>query len=523
MKGPKQTRVLTESLGGSALSLAVQTNRLPRELQPPRPATLDGWREFAESTRADAPADWLKAIAPALDASGAAASRLNRVAAARGIVVTTGQQAGLFGGPLYTLAKALTALKLADVIERELGIPSVPVFWAATDDADFLEASVAHVADAEGLHELRIVQAPPAGTPMARARLGDTTSLVEALRRACGSAANAEYFEMARDAFREGATVGDAYVRMMRSLLEPLGMPVLDSSHTAVRATARPHLLHALTKAADVSAVSGAAAQALRDRGFEPQVEDDRGLSLVFAIEKGVKRRLTVAEAPTYRGNDELAPNVLLRPLVERAILPTVAYVAGPGELAYFAQTAAVARALGWKPAVGVPRWSCTILEPFADRALQRLGVQHHEVQDLHAMERRLAASALPKSVERAWEALEEQVADAVESLGAAVKAEQLMPPPVVEGLDRSLKHRLARMERRLLAAVKRRDERIRVDLAVAHAALFPMGKRQERVLNFIPMLARGGASLIEEMNRAAEAHARELLGAGRTEPMAAR
>src|SRR5688500_15346929 len=235
MKAPKQTRVLTEPLGGSALSLAVQTNRLPRELQPPRPKSANEWRDHADAVRNGVGAGWLRTIAPALNASGAAADRLQRVATERGIVVTSGQQAGLFGGPLYTLAKAITAIKLADALENELGIATAPVFWGATDDADFLEASITYVADAEGVHELRLANAPPAGTPMARASLGGTEALLEELRRSCGSAANAEFLEMARTAFRSNATIGDAYVRMLRTLLEPLGMAVLDSSHPSLR------------------------------------------------------------------------------------------------------------------------------------------------------------------------------------------------------------------------------------------------------------------------------------------------
>ncbi len=520
MTAPKHTRVITEPLGGSALSVAAQKNDLPQGVQPPRPWTKVEWRDHVRAVREDATADWMKAIEPALNASGAAKARLERVVRERGVVVTTGQQAGLFGGPLYTLAKALTAIRLADLIEKEFGVPAAPVFWGATDDADFLEASVVHVADADGLRELRVDKAPPAGTPMAKAPLGDTTQLLEALRRACGSAAHAEYFEMARDAFAPGATLGDAYIVLLRALLQPLGMSVLDSSHPAVRAAARPHLQHALKQARAISAASSDAAKALRDAGFEPQVEDDRGLSLVFAIEKGVKRRLTVTEAETYAGTDDLMPNVLLRPLVERALLPTVAYVAGPGELAYFAQTAAVARALDWKPAVGVPRWSCTILEPFADRALQRLGVKYQEVRDAHALERRLAIAAVPKSVDRAWKHLEQAIDDAVKALGASVQDEKLMPAPVIDGLARSLKHRLSRTHRRILAAVKRKEETARHDLMVAGAALYPMGHRQERVLSFIPMLARGGNELLDEMLKAAGAHAAQLIGADSAAPV---
>jgi bacillithiol biosynthesis cysteine-adding enzyme BshC len=526
MSTPKRSRVVTEPLGGSALSLAVQTRQLPGEIRPSSPTNVDEWRDHANRVRKAASSKWLEAIRPALAATGAAAQRLHHAAAERGIVVTTGQQAGFFGGPLYTLAKALTALALADTIEQQLGIPAAPVFWAATDDADFLEASIAHVADANGLHDLRLQTRPPPGTPMSLATLGDTRPQLEELRQACGSSAHPEYFELTEKAFTGERTLGGAYVHMLRGLLEPLGIAVLDSSHESYRDAARPILAEALSRAADVARATSERAAAIRQAGFEPQVEDDRGLSLVFALENGLKRRLSLTEASSVAHTSaraDLLPNVLLRPVVERELLPTVGYVGGPGELAYFVQSDAVAQALGRERLVGVPRWSCTVIEPFAERALRRLGVEYHEVRDLHMLERRLATAALPERVASTWKRLQEQLHENVRALGAAVEKEALMPPPVIEGLERSLGHKLGRAERRLLAAAKRRDERVRRDLAVVSAALFPGGKRQERTLNYIPMLARGGEDLRDDMRRAAAAHAQSLLTSERPEPAAAR
>ena len=521
---PKQYSVTTESLGGSPLSLAVQRGELPAELRVWRPGTGDEWRDHVERVRASSDA-WLAALRPALAAGGEAAQRLDRVASARGFVVTTGQQAGLFGGPLYTLAKAMSALALADELERHTGVASAPVFWAATDDADFLEACVAHVADANGLHELRLAKAPPPGTMMSHTPLSGMPPLLNELRAACGSAAYGEYFEAARDAFTSERTLGSAYVKLLRGVLEPLGIAVLDPSHEACRVAARPHLIAALESAAAIARDSGERAAAIRRAGFEPQVEDDRGLSLVFTIQNGVKQRVSVADAvKVARANPAaLAPNVLLRPVVERALLPTVAYVAGPGELAYFTQANAVAAALQQERVVGVPRWSCTVIEPFAERALKRLGVGVADVKDRHRLERRLATAALPQDVADAWRRLESQMHALVAELGGAVARTDLMPPAVIEGLDRSIAHRLNRAERRLIAAAKRKDAQVRRDVDVACGALFPNGHKQERVLNYIPMLARGGDALLSDMRAAATTHARTLLNAGRPEPVAAR
>ena len=256
-------------------------------------------------------------------------------------------------------------------------------------------------------------------------------------------------------------------------------------------------------------------------------MEDDRGLSLVFSLEGGVKRRITVAEAAAFAtsaGREvALTPNVLLRPVVERELLPTVAYVAGPGELAYFVQSNAVAEALDRQPLVSVPRWSCTVIEPFAARAMQRLGVEMHELRDLPALERRLAAESMPPNVAEAWRRLQEQLHGSLQELGDAVAGESLMPPSVVEGLERSLGQKLGRAERRLLAAVKRKEEHTQRDLLVASSALFPLGKRQERVLSYVPMLTRGGDDLLNEMRGAAAAHAQSLVRAPRADTVAAR
>src|SRR5207253_4306520 len=112
---------------------------------------------------------------------------------------------------------------------------------------------------------------------------------------------------------------------------------------------------------------------ALTARGYKPQVESVAGLSLVFANEDGLKRRIPIAESQKSLGSSApLSPNVLLRPIVEAAIMPTVAYAAGPGEIAYFAQIPPISDALDVERPVAVPRWSTTLVEPAIDNILER-------------------------------------------------------------------------------------------------------------------------------------------------------
>ena len=502
-------RILTESLGGSPLSLLLQRGGAPADWHPTAPSDVEGWRRRAADRAAAS--DWgamWDAIAPAIAATGAAAARLERVRATGGVVVTTGQQPGLFGGPVYTWSKAVGALAFADALEAATGIPTAPVFWAATDDADFLEASYTVIARIGGAERLQQRAVPPSGTPMSLAPLGDVSSELAALTAACGSAADPRPLAAVASAYTERATVGSAYVALLRAQLEHLGIAVLDASHPCVITATAGVTRDALRLGRDVERALAERADALRAAGYQPQVEDMPGLSLVFGRFGTTKRRLALDE----RVGDAvpLTPNVLLRPLVEHAILPTVAYWAGPGELAYFAQVSAVAAALGRQAPLAVPRWSCTLLEPHVEAVLRRLGLQREDLSVLHVAERRLAQESMDARTIAGLAAMRADIAALAETLGP--EPHTLGLDAVVAGAIASMQHRVMRLERRLLAGVARREHGRMRDLATVRAALYPFAERQERALNLTPTLARHGTQLLAEMRDAAGEHAARII-----------
>lgn len=506
--------VCTEPLGGSPLTVAALAGQA-EGWYPSAPATPSAWRARIEEVRASAPDGWLAALAPALAAGGKAAERLERVAGGRGVVITTGQQPGLFGGPMYTWSKAISALALADVLEEVTGIPVAPVFWAATDDADLAEASTTWVALPGGAERLRLPPAEADGRPMAEIPLPDLAMQLATLRRAAGSAPDPTPLELAERAYQDGTTVGDSYVQLLRGLLEPLGIAVLDASDPTVRSAARPVLVEALRRAPAVELAMAARTREIEDAGFTPQVALVEGLSPVFLYEPAGKRRVPVAEAAAVASDSAVAlgPNVLLRPVVERAILPTAAYVAGPGELAYFAQVGAVADALELSAPLAVPRWSMTLLEPHVDELLRRHDLTPGDLANAHAPERALADASLPEPIRTSLAELREAVSNAAARLTRL--SDGLVPDSVPEGAARAVEHRLDRLERRYRAAVRRRETRAFTELATLRGALRPGGMRQERALNILPFLARYGVRLFDEMLAAARVHARSLTGTG--------
>lgn len=511
-------RVVAESLGGSALARAAVAGRLP-EWYARRPATPAEWGERAAAIRGEWPSGgdgWYAPLAPAFDASGPAAARLARVASAGGVVVTTGQQPGLFGGPVYTLSKALSGLELADEVERATGIPTAPVFWAATDDGDFAEACFTWLRQDGGAVRVAQDQVPTDGIPLAEVPLEGIEGALAHLLRAAGSAPHLGAIEAVQASYRPGTTIGGAYLALLRRLLEPLGIAVIDASHPALLARERPVVTAALRDAGAVQSALQERERALRAQGYEPQVALVDGLTLVFTRAGGRKVRVPATGAASVAaagGLAPLSPNVLLRPVVERAVLPTIAYVAGPGELAYFAQAGAVAAALGLGAPLGVPRWSCTIIEPHVEAHLARLGVDWRDLGVEHAVEGTLARAHLPVDLMASIDALRTAASTAGDEVKAQlVRSGSLIDPRIVDGTVRGMTWRVERLERRVIAAAKRREAGVMRDVATARGSLFPGGKRQERALNFIPFLAMYGDGLLESMRASARRHATALV-----------
>jgi uncharacterized protein YllA (UPF0747 family) len=208
----------------------------------------------------------------------------------------------------------------------------------------------------------------------------------------------------------------------------------------------------------------------------------------------------------------------LLRPIVEAAILPTVSYVGGPGEISYFAQVAPIADVIGVPRPNVVPRWSTTIVEESIQRILDRYEVGIADLRDFDALLTRIVRDRMPESLADPLESIRTTLADQTEALAKAAGHERI-DPKIIDGIKAQLDLRIGRGERRIIAALKRNEEELRRDLGTARGSLYPDGVRQERVLSFVPFLARYDAPLIERMLVEAGAYASRLVGAEAAAP----
>ena len=502
--------VSTPVVGSSLAQLGTSGAETPWFVRAPQNA--EEWNERANLIRgALLHADWLPALLPAFG-SGSAGERLQR-AAASGFIVTAGQQPGLFGGPLYTWWKALSALALADALQDRTGLPVAPVFWAATDDSDFAESSSTIVATPAGAERIQMLEPPGIGVALAQLPLGDLSRELSRLETAAGSASSSEILSLARKAYSPTHTVGGAYIELLRSILEPLGISILDAAHPAVRRAAHPLLKQSLEQSERIEAALIERTRSLAAQGHSSQVRDVQGRTLAFSERNGKRDRVRISEAARTAAAAEpgtLGPNVLLRPIVERSIMPTVAYVGGPAEIAYFAQVTAVAGAMDVPAPLVVPRWSGFAIEPRVDRILGRYGFDVEDFRDPHAVETGLAKSSLPAELVERIAALRASLERSTAELAAA-KGADLVPPSVLQGLTRNVSHRVERLERRFAAGVKRRGNEALRDAAIARGSLFPLGVPQERALNIVPLLARYGDDLLSPVMAEIRAHAAKI------------
>jgi bacillithiol biosynthesis cysteine-adding enzyme BshC len=482
---------------------------------------------------------WDPALADAVLPTAARDAALQRLSEPGSFVVTTGQQPGLFTGPLYTIYKAVSAASLARVLERLWQRPVVPVFWSAGDDHDFAEASHASWITSDGTVASaalspRLPDAPL--TPMYRQPLG--VEVEQALERLATDLPPAEFknstLDWLRRHYRPEATVAGSFAGALADLLAPLGMVVLDSTHPTLKRLASRHLVRALGLTRDLDRDLEHRAEELRLAGMDPGVAVGDGASLVMLEGALGRDRLVMenGEFVTRRGRERfdlaalqriaasepqrLSPNVLLRPVVESALLPTVAYLAGPGELRYLALTPPVYERMRIPRQLALPRWSGILVEPRVDRVLQKFGIDLEDLlEPAGALEARLVREQLPDEAVRALAMIRSALESGYDRLGAtAAEIDPTLARPVQGARNQALSG-VQDIERKLVQHLKRRQEIELGQIAKARALVLPENKPQERVLTIAPFLARYGASLLSDLSDVIEAwYASALEGA---------
>ncbi len=464
----------------------------------------------------------LSAQQAAWEAPPAVRQRIADLGHPRSMAVCTGQQTGLFGGPLFTLYKALTTIALAARLQEALRRPVVPLFWMASEDHDVAEADHVHLMDRAGnLTQLQhVVWESPSGYMPANLRLGP--AIRETLERLRSLLPATEFSEALHDTLRHAytadRTLSDAFARWMTHLLGETGLVLVDAADPALKRLAGSVFQREIDEAPRTSAAILEVSHALRAAGYPAQIEARADGVNCFLLQNG--RRSLVRGETGFRlrdTGDDLAagtvrrlaqesperfsPNVALRPIVQDTLFPTLAYVAGPGELAYFAQLRPVYDIFGVPMPVIVPRATLSLLEPRVAQLLDRF---HVRLQDLTTEPEQLASrilrTQLPPDLGATLATARAGVDEIFRRVGDAVAAVDPTLRATAGQTSGHIKGHLEQLERKAVQALKRREADTGQQLQRLRDALVPGGKLQERVYPILPYLAKYGPTLLREL-----------------------
>jgi bacillithiol biosynthesis cysteine-adding enzyme BshC len=461
------------------------------------------------------PAERRAALVEALSRQNPGAEALDRLAHRESVAVVTGQQVGLFSGPAYTIYKAVTAVRLARRLTEE-GLCAVPVFWLATEDHDLAEVNHAWVFDSRTAQPIRleastrVTSGPVGAVPLSDIPFQELTEALDGLPYASDVLASVQR------AYQPGATLGAAFKNLLKDLLKDLGLLFLDPLDPAIRDVAAPFLADAARRApALVSAIRERSAQ-LEGANYHSQVHVESDSSPVFLLNQGrrisfkirdgrfVNKYESYSTEELERRSSDISPNALLRPVMQDYLLPTVAYVGGPAEIAYMAQAQVVYREMLGRMPVIMPRNGFTLLH---DRTTKLLGRYRIQVQDLLTYEElareRIAQRLVPAELDESFSKARRGVDEELSRLSSVLTG---FDPTLEAAARRSgakIRYQLEKVAKKTSREALRRNKQASEDAAYLTGMIYPLRHLQERFYTILPFLAQYGPDLVGRLLKA--------------------
>ena len=430
-------------------------------------------------------------------------------------VVFTGQQIGLLGGPLYTLYKSLTAIKLSEKLSGQLGIKVVPIFWMATDDHDFAEIN--HIFFVDRQNSLVKLEYQPEkdwqGWPSAQIILDQNICRTfEILSSSCREAGYTKpVLEKLSQFYSAGQPYYLAFARWMNHILGQYGLIFLNPADPQFKALLRPIFSAELEKNGSLQLLIEKTSQNLETLKYHRQVHKKVGLTNLFYHSP---RRLHITKqngrfgwegaSPEFGGSElvkliESSPqnysaNVLLRPLLESFAFPNLAHVAGPSEIAYFAQIRSLHTELGVEMPVIYPRQSFTLLEPETRQILTEYQISPPEImQDVEQVYTRIIEKKIPAGAEKLLNQTQAELKRKVEELSEKILMIQPTLKPNLEFTQAKIDFEFNKFKEKFFQSYKKQFKQIKEELYLVQDLLHPQNTFQERIFSPIHFLSRYG------------------------------
>jgi bacillithiol synthase len=456
------------------------------------------------------------------DASPKTFENIARLRAGASAVVT-GQQVALFGGPSFSIFKALTAAKLADQATRN-GVDCVPVFWLATEDHDLAEVSQVAIPGSDYvLHKLTAPTEGAPDAPVGTVRFApEIQNVVEAAVGLLGPSAVSDFL---REAYRPGKGFGTAFARLFARVFADWGVILLDAADPEFHQIAKPIYQEAIAHAAELDDALLARGKALEAAGYHQQVKVTQSSTLLFTVRNGV--RIPVHRRVEGNGSSEFliekeqisqaellnqvewspqnfSGNAVLRPVIQDYLLPTLAYTGGSAEVAYFAQAAIVYEKLLGRVTPIVPRFSATIIETKPKMLLERYGLRLPDLfNGPESLREQMASQTLPKELQSAFGQAESSLEKSLAEIRDGLARLDSTLVDSVTNAAAKMQHQLTQLRAKAARAELRHTEVLTRKADVLSNLLYPNKALQERELAGIYFVARYGPEFLRDVYEA--------------------
>ncbi|OGC91023.1 MAG: bacillithiol biosynthesis cysteine-adding enzyme BshC [candidate division Zixibacteria bacterium RBG_16_53_22] len=436
------------------------------------------------------------------------------------LCVFAGQQAGLLLGPMYTVLKALTAYKLAESLEKELGQPVVPCFWTASDDHDFDEIKTVSFLNRDGECKSAsfIPESSHPGAPMADIALDGNIDLF--LSQVDESLTQTEFTsdikKLVRNSYRAGRSISEAFIDLFNRLLGGFGIVPVDPNFPGMKAMFKPMFRREIEDHTRIFELFKSRSREIVSDGYHRQVHksadtlnlfynDGQRRNIIFDGEgyrpDGAEPRLSQDELTGLleREPDKFSANVTLRPIAQNFAFPTIAQIAGPSEAAYFAQIQPLFEFHEVPWPVVRPRIFASLLEPHIAKIMAKLGIEFAGLaNDLEFEVGRVIGKNFPAEIQQQADALRTKMEEPLAKLAEEVKKTDLESYQAIDHTRRRIDHELNHLSKKLFMAHKKKHEDARKRIYKVAAFLLPGGKFQERVLSPVYFANKFGPDLLK-------------------------
>lgn len=433
--------------------------------------------------------------------------------------VFTGQQVGIFGGPLYTFYKAISALKLAKSLYQKFGKKIVPIFWLASDDHDFDEVRSVGLIDRENnsIQLDYIPQEDVSGKSMSQICLDENIERLLSQLKDCFFQTEFEndIFDKLKNFYHTGGKITSAFAGWLSFLLGKHGLVIIDPSDVEFKKLALPVFLREIENPKKTNQLLQDTNTKLESLGYHLQVHKTEDLANFF-MNEGKRTRVRIADEKfilegidkTF-SKDELekiiqedpsriSPNVILKTVVQSYVFPTVMYVGGPGEISYYAQTKKIFEFFDVSMPVIYPRTSLTLVEDKIKKILEKYSLSFTQLfSDEEGLINLVMRKNLPDALEKNLKKANDEIQEKLDSLEKVIRFDPTLEK-TLKTTRNKIEFELKSLEKKIFQSHKKQNQIIAAQIHKAKNSLFPNGKLQEREISILPFLVKYGFEFVD-------------------------